>query len=306
MPPEKTKILAIVGPTASGKTSLSIKLAKHFAGEVISADSRQVYKGLDLGTGKVTTEEMNGIPHHLLDIVEPSQVYTASHFVKDADEAVLDIKKRQKLPIIAGGTFFYLDMLLGTSTAPAVPPNTELRSELENQDTNELTAKLEILDPIRAKTIVQDNKRRLIRAIEIATALGHVPSVQPEARYDCFKIGIKIDRDRLVENIHTRLLARLEAGMVEEVEKLLKQGITYERLDDLGLEYRYLAKYLKGDLTYEQLVTELETKIRQFAKRQMTWLKRDTAIHWFDPQNKAEYAEVIKAIENWQRITNHK
>lgn len=276
----KPKILVIVGPTASGKTSLSIKLAKEQNGEVISADSRQVYRGLDLGTGKVTKEEMDGVPHHLLDIADPKEIYTAADFVRDGRAAIEDIISRGKLPIIVGGTFFYTDALLGRIVTPEVPPNPLLRAELEKLSAAELFEKLQTLDPERAEDIDEHNPRRLVRALEIAAALGKVPQLPPEEIYDARILGIKIDQETLHKNIHIRLLARLDAGMIDEVKGLHEHGLSYERMEDLGLEYRYIARHLKGELSYEDMVETLETKIRQFAKRQLTWLKRDKSIEW--------------------------
>lgn len=283
---DKQPLIIIVGPTASGKTSLSIKIAKEYQGEVISADSRQVYRDMNLGTGKVTEEEMQDIPHHLLDIADPESVYNASDFVRDAKTAITDITARQRRPIIAGGTFFYIDSLLGRISLPQVPPNEELREALLALDTPALFARLEALDPTRANTIDKDNPHRLIRAIEIATALGHVPpATATDSPYRPLTLGITIDKDTLHHNIHVRLLERLEAGMVAEVEALLAAGITHDRLESLGLEYRYISRFLRELMDYDTMVAELETKIRQFAKRQYTWLKRDTSIVWVDPRD---------------------
>jgi tRNA dimethylallyltransferase len=281
-------IIVIVGPTASGKTSLSIKIATSFDGEVISADSRQVYRGLDIGSGKVTKAEMADIPHHLLDVADPQTVYSASDFKRDATRALADVMSRGRLPIIAGGTFFYVDTLLGDISFPQVPPNDELRSELETKSVEDLYITLSTLDPDRALTIDKDNPRRLIRAIEIATALGKVPTpVSMPSSYRSLKLGVDIDRDTLHANIHTRLITRLEDGMVAEVEGLIAAGVTHKRLESFGLEYRYISRYLQGQLPYDDMVTELETKIRQFAKRQYTWLKRDSDILWVNPHDEA-------------------
>lgn len=287
------KVLVIVGPTAAGKTSLSIRLATRYGGEVISADSRQVYRGLDLGSGKVTADEMANIPHHLLDVADPMTVYTASDFKRDAAAAIDDIINRGRLPIIAGGTFLYTDLLLGRLSAPAVPPNPALRATLETSPTSDLVARLTALDPRRADTIDQHNRRRLIRAIEIATALGTVPPSQPSTPYNTLILGVAVSQPVLHENIERRLKERLAAGMLTEVETLLAAGVTTERLEALGLEYRYLSRYLTGTLPYDVMVTTLTTKIRQFAKRQLTWLKRDPSIHWIQPQDDAAAAAVI-------------
>jgi tRNA dimethylallyltransferase len=290
----KPKIIAIVGPTASGKTGLSIAVAERFQGEIISADSRQVYRGLDIGSGKVTPSEMNGISHHLLDIADPMTIYTASDFKRDGEAALRDIFSRHRLPIIAGGTFMYLDTLLSRISLPEVPPNPELRAELELLDTAALLEKLHSLDSARAETIDPDNPRRLIRAIEIAIALGHVPKIQRESPYHVLTIGISLPQTELKQRIHDRLMSRLEAGMVAEVESLLAHGVTHERLEDLGLEYRYLSRYLRGEVKYEPMVAELETKIGQFAKRQMTWLKRDQSIKWFHPSEQTAIFSTVR------------
>lgn len=292
---DKQPLIIIVGPTASGKTSLSIKLAKTFAGEVISADSRQVYRGLDIGSGKVTKDEMQGMPHHLLDIADPATVYNASDFVRDAKVAITDIAARHHLPIIAGGTFFYIDSLLGRLSLPAVPPNEILRTELESLPTDELYACLIAIDPARAATVDQANSRRLVRAIEIATSLGYVPPTTiTDSPYRPLTLGITINKEALHHNIHVRLQERLEAGMVAEVEGLIATGVTHERLESLGLEYRYVSRYLRGLIDYETMVTELETKIRQFAKRQYTWLKRDTSIIWIDPKDTEGISKLVQ------------
>lgn len=282
-PMEKPKILAVVGPTASGKTALAIELAKRFNGEVISADSRQVYQGLDLGSGKVTTEEMNGVAHHLLDVADLSQIYTGADFARDANLAIADIHKRGKLPIIAGGTFFYIELLKGTMSSAPVLPNPNLRLELEKLTTIELWQKLQTLDTKRAETIDPHNRRRLIRSLEIIEALGQVPKREKtESDFDWLTIGIRIEKEDLRNRIKKRLIERLEKGMIKEVENLLKAGVPAERLIDLGLEYRYITEYLQNKITEEEMVEVLNTRISQFAKRQYTWLKRDTDIVWFD------------------------
>lgn len=278
----KPKLLVIVGPTASGKTGLSIELAKQFNGEVISADSRQVYKGMDIGTAKVTETEMAGVPHHLLDVVSPNEIYAVSDWVNAATKAIEDIVGRGKLPIVAGGTFFYIDSLLGRINIPDVPPDHALRTALEEKSESDLFEMLENLDPDRAVSIEKDNKRRLIRAIEIATYLGKVPPPQSsQCPYEVLTIGLSVDMETHGEVIKKRLLERFDAGMVAEVEKLLSEGVSHERLESFGLEYRYISRYLRGLIEFEEMINELAVKSRQYAKRQMTWLKRDPTIHWF-------------------------
>jgi len=295
---EKQKIVVIVGPTASGKTSLSIELAKKFNGEVVSADSRQVYRGLDIGTGKVTEEEMQGIPHHLLDVAEPQDTYTVADYVRDGRAAIASIHSRGKLPVIVGGTFLYIDALIGKISMPEVPPNEALRAKLELLTKERLFEMLEDQDQERALTIDKDNKRRLIRALEIVGAIGVVPSTESNEQYDVLTLGIEISREKLVDNIHERLITRLNDGMIEEVQNLYESGLSYTRLEELGIEYQYIALFLQEKITKENMLTQIETKSRQYAKRQMTWLKRDEGIVWVD-KNKTE--DIEKRVEEFLR-----
>jgi tRNA dimethylallyltransferase len=280
----KPKAIAIVGPTAAGKTSLSITIAKHTDGEVISADSRQVYTGMDLGTGKVTTEEMDGVPHHLLDVAEPMEIYTGSRFVTDATVAMDKIISRDHCPIVAGGTFFYVDLLRNKMQAAPVEPDTDFRATLTPYTTAELYTQLENVDSRRAASIDPHNRRRLERALEIINTLGAVPeSVPQESPYDWLVLGIEITKEQLHANIHKRIINRIEQGMIEEVERLHYEGVTWDRMNELGLEYRYISQYLQGELTKEAMIEQLDTKTRQFAKQQLTWLRKDTDVVWVDP-----------------------
>ncbi len=292
----KPKVLTIVGPTASGKTSLSIDLALKFNGEIISADSRQVYRGLNLGSGKVTPDEMRGIQHHMLDVADPKDIYTVSEYVAGGRAALEEILRRKKLPIIVGGSFFYVDALLGKVTLPEVAPNYELRTQLEEISTGELYALLEKNDSRRALTVDKENRRRIIRALEISAELGAVPLPQSESPFTTLTLGIEISKSTLHENIHKRLMERLGDGMVEEVKRLHEEGLSYERLDALGLEYRYIGSYLEGKISYEEMVTTLETKSRQFARRQMTWLKRDQSIVWVDKNATEEIQDRVQSF----------
>jgi tRNA dimethylallyltransferase len=278
---KKPKAIAIVGPTASGKTALSITLAKYFTGEVVSADSRQVYRGLNIGSAKVTEAEMDGIPHHLIDIVDPATVYTGADFKRDGERALSEITTRGKLPIIAGGTFFYLELLKGTMQSAPVPPNPALRAILEQKTTTELFIELQAKDTRRAEVIDSENPRRLIRALEVIDAIGAVPQVQAtDLPYDWLTIGIDVPLDILNKRIYTRIIDRLKIGMVEEVESLHQNGLSWKRLEALGLEYRYIAYYLQNKLNRDEMIEQLTNKSRQFAKRQRVWLKRDSNITW--------------------------
>ena len=291
---KKPKILVIVGPTASGKTSLSIELAQRFNGEIISADSRQVYTGLDLGTGKVTHEEMHGIPHHLLDVADPRNTYNVADYVRDGRNAIDSILSNKKLPIIVGGTFLYIDALLGKISTPKVPPNEKLRVHLETLPNDELFKLLINADPARAEDIDRSNKRRLIRALEIVDALGAVPPTISNELYTPLTLGITISKETLRKNISKRLVDRIERGMIEEVQNLHTQGLSYERMEALGLEYRYIAEFLQGKISQDEMMAQIETKSMQYAKRQMTWLKRNQEIKWFESGDRNEIEKIVE------------
>lgn len=285
---EKNKVLIIVGPTASGKSDLGVELALKLGGEVVSADSRQVYKGLDIGTGKITREEMHGVPHHLLDVADPEERFTAAEYRTLALKAVEDIMSRGKLPIIVGGTGFYIDAVTGSTSLPEVPPNQSFREELVEKTHEELFSILEKKDPDRAQSIDPKNKVRLIRALEIAEALGKVPAAETaESPYALVWVGINPDKKILDEKIHARLLKRLP-GMKKEAENLHQSGLSWERMEELGLEYRYLARLLQGTITEEQFITELFAEIKKYARRQMTWFKRNPSIHWITSPSESE------------------
>lgn len=277
----KQKVLVIVGPTASGKSDLAVRLAKRFNGEIISADSRQVYKGLNTGTGKITKKEMGGIPHHLLDVANPKKRFSVSDFVKKAKQAVTTIYHSGHLPIVVGGTGLYIDVLTGTINFPDVPPNQKLRKKLGKKSAEKLFKILEEKDPERAATIHQHNKVRLIRALEIIESLGSVPQLGSRtSKYDPIFIGLK--PNDLKERIYQRLIKRLP-GIIRECKKLHTQGLAYKRMYELGLEYRYTSMYLQGKTSREGMVKKLFIEIRRYAKRQMTWFRRNKKIRWFTP-----------------------
>ncbi|MEN9622264.1 MAG: tRNA delta(2)-isopentenylpyrophosphate transferase, tRNA dimethylallyltransferase [Candidatus Parcubacteria bacterium] len=293
------KVLAIVGPTATGKSDLAVEVALLYDGEIISADSRQVYKGMDIGTGKITVSEMKGIPHYLLDVIEPKKVFDVELFKTKAEKTIADIVSREKLPIVAGGTGFYIDALISGEIFPDVPANKKLRAILAKKSAEALMKEITKLDPRRAKALDPFNKVRIIRAIEIARALGSVPMVKRVKRYETLFIGLTLDSVKLREKIHIRLLKRIDVGMIKEISNLHKKGLSWKRLHDLGLEYRYVALYLQKKITKEEMVTQLEQEIAHYAKRQMQWFKRNTDIKWFAPgENKKIAREVKKFLKN--------
>lgn len=293
----KPRLIAVIGPTASGKSALAVEIARLVGGEVVSADSRQVYTGLDIGTGKVTKREMRGVTHHLLDIANPKRTMSVVQYERLATRAIHDILGRSRVPIICGGTGFYIDAVLTSSSFPTVPPNAKLRKELEKLSAEKLFKKLQKLDPARAETIDAQNPRRLIRSIEIATALGSVPARTPATeRYSTLYIGLTLEKEKLAERIHTRLLSRIKRGMITEARRLHKQGLSWKRMESLGLEYRFLAQFLQNKISKAEMFELLETAIRQYAKRQMVWFKKNKKIKWFEP---ADAKKVLKAVTNF-------
>ena len=280
----KPKIIVVVGPTASGKSDLAVNIAQQHNGEIISADSRQVYRGFNLSSGKITSAEMRGVPHHMLDVVNPMERMSAGQYANMAKPILFDVLKRHKTPVICGGTGFYIQALLEDNALPSVPANAELRRELSQKNTQELYAILQKKDPARAQTIEPKNPHRLIRAIEIANVLGHVPQLSKKSNlYDTLYIGIKIQKELLDQRIRIRLKERFDAGLVKEIKKLHDEGVTHKRLDELGLEFRYVSRFLQNELNYNEMITQLEFAIIHYAKRQMTWLKRNKRIQWVSP-----------------------
>lgn len=277
----RERLVAIVGQTATGKSHLGITLAKTFRGSIVSADSRQVYRGLDVGSGKVSTREQRSIPHYLLDVASPRRPYNVARYVGAARQAIQTIQAHGRVPIIVGGTGFWIDALLSGTSIPTVPPNPLLRKKLEKQKTAALFARLQRLDPRRAKVIDRHNPVRLIRALEIVlTTRQPVPTLTTTQRYDVLWLGLRQPNVQLRRAIHARLERRLRAGMVAEVRRLLQHGVPARRLLDLGLEYRFVTRYLRHDLTREEMLTQLEAAIVQYAKRQRTWFARNQKIQW--------------------------
>lgn len=291
---KKPKLIVIVGPTATGKSDLAVFLAQKINGEIISADSRQVYSGFDIGSGKITKREMQNVPHHLLDVADPKRTYTAARYVRDATKAIAGILQRGKIPVIVGGTGFYISALLSDTPLPAVPPNTALRKKLEKLSTEKLFALLKKKDPRRARRIDRFNRHRLIRALEIVTVLGKVPERTSGSAYETHIIGVTLPKEKLKKRIHDRLGARIKKGMVQEVQRLHTNGLSWKRLESFGLEYRHIARYLQKKISKEQMLLELEHDIRHYAKRQMTWFKRDKTIRWFSPKERATIARAAK------------
>lgn len=293
------KIVIILGPTASGKSDVAIKLAKKFNGEIISADSRQIYRGMDIGSGKVTKEEQKMAVHHMLDVADPNEDFNISHFKKLSEKIIEDILKRGKLPIICGGTGFWIKSVVDNVQLPEVKPNKELRNTLRNKSTEELFEMLEKLDSERAENIDAKNKVRLIRAIEICKTLGKVPRLKAtnqklKTENEFLQIGIDVPKEILDEKIKKRLGRRFNEGMVEEVQNLNKNKVSWERLEYFGLEYRWIARYLQEKISLDEMMNKLYFDIIHYAKRQMTWFKKDKRILWLK-----DYEEIEKTVKKF-------
>lgn len=269
---EGIKIVCIAGPTASGKSSRAVALAKEKDGEVISVDSRQVYRTLDIGTEKISKEEMCGIPHHLIDIRDPRESYSAGDFVTDASRLIKDIRARGKLPILAGGTHFYFDALLkGVPTES--PKNEKLRIKLEGKTNEELFEDIQKQDPRRAKELDPKNRRRLIRALELIQSHGTVPGRKPQETYEVEWEIILPERQELRKRILEREAIKFPRGLIEEVRRV-REYVGDARLNELGLEYRIVGEYLRDERTEESLLPALTAKLFQYARRQEAWLRK--------------------------------
>lgn len=290
MKQKKYQMLTILGPTASGKTTVAAHTAQQIDGEIISADSRQIYRGMDLGTGKDYEDyEINGekIPYHLIDIVDAGFEYNVYLYSNDFLKAYEDITARGKFPVLCGGSGLYIEAVLNNYQLIQVPKNIELRKELDDKNLEELVAILSSYKSDLHNSTDTENRRRAIRAIEIEVYLKEHPELENELpEINSLIVGVKFDRDNRRKRITERLRQRLEDGMLDEVQRLLDSGLKPEQLTYYGLEYKYLTLHLIGELSYEEMFSKLEIAIHQFAKRQMTWFRRmeknGTPIHWLD------------------------
>ena len=291
----------ILGTNASGKSELAIRLANHLGGEVISADSRQVYRGLDLGSGKITPAQAGTVKHHLIDVADLSDYFSLAQYQRAAYSAIDSISGAGKRPLLVGGTGLYISAIVEGYELVDVPPNEPLRAELEGLPLPQLVERIEKSDPEAASHIDKNNRRRLIRAIEIAAAgRAHSAARQCSARYNCLQLGLTWPREVLEARIERRLRDRLANGMIDEVAGLRSRGVSDTRLEKLGLEYRYVTRYLRGELrTLDNLRLELGIAIRQFAKGQLTWFKRDRRIIWLDPF-RDYFQEACDRIHEWE------
>ena len=284
------KIVVICGPTASGKTALSIALAKAFDGEVVSADSMQIYRRMDIGTAKPTKEEMDGVPHHMLDVAEPGEAYSVSRYVEEATACVEDILARGKLPIVCGGTGLYIDGLIrGTNYQPAGTDNgirEQLEGEWETQGAEQMMARLAAADPDSAARLHLSDKRRILRALEVYLATGETITVHNARtkaippRYEAVMIGLNTEpRQILYDRIDRRVGVMLEQGLLQEVQSLLEDGLL-EGTAAQAIGYKELLAYFRGEMTLETAADLIRQKSRNYAKRQLTWFRRDERVKW--------------------------
>lgn len=302
---EKTspKMIVITGPTASGKTGRAVDVAKALGGEVISADSRQLYRGMDIGTGK-DLAEYGDIPYHMIDICEPGYRYNLYEYLRDFDTVYNDICDRGRMPVLCGGTGLYVESVVNGVRLPEVPENTALRTRLKGRSLAELTEMLSRIKVLHNTTDV-DSCQRAIRAIEIQMYYREHPDeavlTEPHPMKNVTIVGVDIDRENRRRRITTRLKKRLDEGMVDEVKALIDGGVKPDDLIYYGLEYKFLTLYVTGQLQYDDMVSQLEIAIHQFAKRQMTWFRgmerRGFTIHWLPwDMGQSEFVETVKKL----------
>lgn len=315
------KILVILGPTATGKTDLAFKLAKKFNGELISCDSRQIYTGLDIGTGKMPSKTRNlkmddrrwivdGVVIHLYDVVSPKIQYTVADYVKDAGKVIREIRKKGKLPIVVGGTGLYLKALLYGLSNLAISMDKKLRGDLEKLHLEQLQQKLKILFPTKWKSLNysdKQNPRRLIRAIELESGKGSKGDKGSRSlikEFDVLKIGLTASRDMLYKKVDERVISRIDQGMIEEAENLHKNGLSLKRMRQLGLEYGVLADYLEGNIQAlpagrQGLIKIMQGKIHGYVRRQLTWFKKEKDITWFNIADKNLLGKLENTVAKW-------
>jgi len=300
---KSNKIIVVLGPTSSGKSAVAIKLARKFNGEIISADSRQIYRGMDLGTGKVTRSEQKMARHWMLDIVSPRANYSAALFKRGAEKIISDILDRKKIPILCGGTGFWIKSVVDNVNFPKVKPDWKLREQLGKLSAGKLFSMLKKIDPVRAKNIDSKNKVRIIRSIEICQKLGRVPEIRKSdpkptkiGPREFLQIGIDVPREILSEKIKKRLKKRFQAGLIEEVRTLKKSGLSWKKIQGFGLCYFWIPLYIKEEISLEKLYERVYLAEKDYAKRQMTWFKKDKRILWL--KNYKEIEKEAKKLLN--------
>lgn len=302
----KEKVVVIVGPTAVGKTKLSVQLAKRLNGEIISGDSMQIYKGMDIGTAKVTQEEMENIPHHLIDIKEPTESFSVAEFQKLVQPLITEINKKGKLPILVGGTGLYINAVLYNYHFADVPSDEKYREQLEKyveeHGPEALHEKLKSIDPISYAQIHPNNYRRTIRALEVfhvtkQTISQYQAEQATTSSYDYVMIGLSMEREQLYERINKRVDTMIEEGLIEEAKSLYRQGvIDCQAVQAIG--YKEIYEYIEGKLTKEEAIEKLKRNSRRYAKRQFTWFRNKSDAVWFDMTN-ANFEQKVQEIEQF-------
>ena len=294
----KPKLIVVAGTNASGKSALGVALAEKYNAEIISADSRQVFRGFDLGSGKITPEEMRGVRHHLIDVCGAGDFFSMHDFQKLAYRAIEDILSRGKLPMIVGGTGLYIASVTDGYVMSDREPDLAYRDELEKLETPELYRML--LEKVPDIQVDAKNRNRVMRILEkLHDGDDHLPHKDP--RYDCLKLGVTWDRETLKAHIDERLEKRMQQGMVDEVKSLLNQGASVEFMNKLGLEYRYITQYLTGEIASEaEMCEQLSLAIKRFAKRQMTWFRREKDMHWLN-MTADPFAQACALIDDFLR-----
>jgi tRNA dimethylallyltransferase len=279
-------LIAIVGPTAVGKSALALKLAEEFRGEIVSADSRLVYRSMDIGTAKPTSDDQRRIPHHLIDLVDPDEAFSLAHYQHLAYTVIAEIHARGNIPFLVGGSGLYVRAVLEGLTIPRVEPNLERRAALEKEEARELYARLQALDPMAASKIDPRNKRRVVRAIEVCESAGQpISQLQTRAApsYRVLRIGLTLPREELYQRINERVDAMMAAGLVDEVRALVVRGYSTDAPAMSGLGYRQVAAYLNGMATREEAVRQIKRDTRRFVHHQYSWFRLDDPrIQWFD------------------------
>ncbi len=301
----KPKVIVICGPTASGKTALSIELAKKINGEIISSDSMQIYKDMDIGTAKPSKEEMQGIKHYLLDFVEPSQRYSVADFKKDAEKAIEEIISKGKVPIVVGGTGLYVDSLIYGIEYQDIQFDAQYRTKLEKRAEQEGLEKLyneaKEIDPQAMEKISQNDQKRILRVLEIYKATGkskteqEIESRKNGVKYDYKVFAINMDREKLYERINKRVDIMIEQGLIQEVETLLKKYDEFPTAMQ-GLGYKEVVEYLQGTTSKEEMIDKIKMETRRYAKRQITWFKKNKQTIWIEPQDLQKILDEIHII----------
>lgn len=312
----KEKLFVLIGPTAVGKTELSIDLAKRLNAEIISADSMQIYKYMDIGTAKITEEEMEGVPHHLIDFLYPDEEYTVSDYQRDASRLITEINARGRLPMVVGGTGLYINSLVYELNFAKAPPDEEYRVELEELATNygieyihDLLSKV---DPESAKTISKKDKKRIIRALEVYKTTGKTMSEynknfrKETDKYDLCMVCLNMDRQKLYDRINMRVDIMIENGLIDEVKGILHKGYHKNLVSLKGIGYKEIIEYLDGNLTLDEAIEKIKKGSRNYAKRQLTWFRRDKRIKWVNKDDFDDFHQLSQYVYDYVISTLYK